>query len=153
MTTIAYRDGVMAGDSGLQNSNVLYRSAVKVARGHDGSLHGVTGSAPDACGYIRWVQNGMLGDPPKPEATNREEGRSAFIALIVSPGDTCVRLFTAYGVEDFYSAPFVAIGAGSEMAIGAMAAGASAEEAVAIVADNSTFAAHPIRTVSIGEKA
>lgn len=148
MTTIAYRDGVLAADSGNWHSNVLYRSALKVARGPDGSLHGVTGSAADAETYIRWVQSGMEGDAPKPDAINREEGRSAFIALVVPPSGDLVRVWTAYGWEDHHGVQFMAVGAGSEMAIGAMAAGATAEQAVAIVAEHSTYAALPVRTVS-----
>lgn len=150
MTTVAYRDGVMAGDSGNLFSNVMYRSAVKVARGPNGSLHGVTGNAGDAGQYIAWVLAGMNGDPPKPEPTNREEGRSAFIALVVPPTGNIVRLWTAYGWEDHHNVPFMAVGAGAEMAIGAMAAGATAEQAVAICAEHSTYASHPIRTVSLG---
>lgn len=150
MTTVAYRDGIMAGDSGNLYSNVMYRGAVKVARGPDGSLHGITGGAGDAGEYIRWVLAGMPGEAPKPEPTNREEGLSAFVALVVPPGGSVLRLWTAFGWEDHHGVPFFAIGAGSEMAIGAMAAGATAEEAVAIVAEHSTYAAHPIRTVSLG---
>jgi hypothetical protein len=147
MTTVAYRDGVMAADSGSWFSNVVYRSALKVARGPDGSLHGVTGNAGDAGQYIRWVLDGMPGDPPQPEAINREEGRSAFLALVVPPHGDVARVWTAYGWEDHHGVPFIAIGAGAEMAIGAMAAGASAERAVEIAAEYSTYAALPVRTV------
>lgn len=136
----------MAADSGNWFSNVLYRSALKIARGPDGSLHGVSGNAADAGQYLQWVLAGMEGDAPKPEATNREEGRSAFLALVVQPDDH-VRLWTAFGWEDHYDVPFIAIGAGSEMAIGAMAAGATAEQAVAIVAERSTYAALPVKTI------
>ena len=146
MTTIAYRDGIIAGDSGSENSNVMYRGAIKVVRGQDGSLHGVTGSAPDASVYIRWVLDGMEGDAPRPEATNRQDGLSAFIAIVVPPVGNMIRLWTAYGWEDHHDVPFMAIGAGSEMAIGAMAAGATAEQAVSIVAMHSNFAALPVRT-------
>lgn len=148
MTTIAYRDGIMAGDSGNWLNNVMYRGAIKVARGPDGSLHGVTGNAGDAEPYIRWVLDGMQGDAPKPEATDRNEGRSAFLALVVPPGGGPVRLWTAFGSEEHHDVPFIAIGAGAEMAVGAMAAGATAEEAIRIVAQHSNFAALPVRTVS-----
>jgi hypothetical protein len=146
MTTIAYRDGVMAGDSGNNFSNVIYRSALKVARGPDGSLHGITGGAGEAGEYLRWVIAGMVGDPPKPEATNPQEGRSSFVVLIALPSGL-VRLWTAYGMEDHHNIPFMAAGAGSEIAIGAMAAGASAERAVEIVAEYSSYAALPVVTV------
>lgn len=148
MTTIAYRDGAMAGDSGSLNSGVLYRTTIKVCKGMDGSLHGVTGCSAEAGAYIKWVENGMTGAPPPPEATNREDGRSSYLALVASPKGDNVRIFTAYGWEEFHDIPFIAIGAGAEMAIGAMAAGATAEQAVAIVAEHSTYAAHPVRTIS-----
>ena len=147
MTTIAYRDGLMAADSGNWLSNVTYRSALKIARGPDGSLHGVAGNAGEGCEYLRWVEAGMEGDPPKPEVTNREDGSGAFIALVVPPEGDVVRLWTAFGFEDHHDVPFIAIGAGSELAIGAMAAGASAEQAVEIVAQHSGYAALPVRVV------
>lgn len=147
MTTIAYRDGVMAGDSGCWLSNVKYSSAIKVAKGHDGSLHGVAGTAGDALGYLKWVTDGMCGEPPKPDSVNREEGRGAFVALVIPPKNGLARLWTAYGWEDHHDVSFIAIGAGAEMAIGAMAAGASAERAVEIVAGYSNFAALPVRCI------
>lgn len=139
----------MAADSGSWQSNVAYRSAIKLAKGPDGSLHGVTGCAADAEEYLRWVRAGMTGDPTKPEPTNREEGRSAFLALVVPP-EGPIRLFSAFGWEDFHGIPFIAIGAGAEMAIGAMAAGATAETSVRIVAEHSSFALLPVRTITRG---
>lgn len=147
MTTIAYKAGVMAADSGSWFSNVVYRGAIKIARGHDGSLHGISGNAADAEEYLRWVNAGMVGDPPKPAPTNREEGRSAFLALVAPSTGDVVRVWSAYGWEDHHAVPFIAIGAGAEMAIGAMAAGASAERAVEIAAEHSGYAALPVRTI------
>lgn len=147
MTTVAYKDGVMAADSGSWFSNVVYRGAIKIAKGHDGSLHGVCGNAPDAEGYLKWVNDGMVGDPPKPEATNREDGRSAFLALVVPSSGDVLRVWSAYGWENHNGVPCFAIGSGSEMAIGAMAAGADAEHAVGIVAEHSDYAALPVRTI------
>lgn len=152
MTTIAYRDGVMAADSGVWNSNIGYRTAIKIAVGPDGSLHGVTGSAGDALSYLRWVESGMDGSIPKPEVTNREEGRSAFNALVVPPTGDIIRIWTAFGWEDHHAAAFFALGAGSEIAVGAMAAGASAERAIEIVAEHSAYALLPVRTIRRGRK-
>ena len=145
MTTIAYKSGVMAADSGTWLSNVAYRTGNKLAVGPDGSLHGVTGNAADGCTYLRWVTDGMKGDAPKPTETDPKEGRSSFMALVVLPDR--VRLWTAHGFEEHERPAHFAIGAGSEMAIGAMAAGATAEEAIAIVADNSEYARLPVRTI------
>lgn len=148
MTTIAYKSGVMAADSGNWLGNVAYRTGNKLAVGPDGSLHGVTGNAAEGCTYLRWVTYGMKGAAPKPEETDRKEGRSSFMALVVLP-DQRVRLWTAHGFEEHECPVYFAIGAGSEMAVGAMAAGASAEEAVAIVADNCEYARLPVRKVAL----
>lgn len=138
----------MAGDSGNNFSNVIYRSALKVARGPDGSVHGITGNAAEGGEYLRWVVSGMAGEPPKPQATNPDEGRSSFIALVVLPSGY-VRVWSAYGWEDHRDMPFIAVGAGAEIAVGAMAAGASAERAVEIVAEYSSYATLPVKTVSL----
>lgn len=147
MTTIAYKDGVMAADSGSWFSNVVYRGAIKIAKGPDGSLHGVCGNAAEAGNYLKWVNDGMVGDPPKPEPTNREEGHSAFLALVAPPSGDVLLVLSAFGWENHNCVPYLAIGSGSEMAIGAMAAGADAAQAVAIVAEHSDYAALPVRTI------
>lgn len=148
MTTIAYRAGIMAADSGAWLSNVAYRTANKLAVGPDGSLHGVTGGQGECETYLQWVRGGMAGEAPKPEpAGDAGDNRSSFLALVISPaGDLSV--WTAHGHELHGRPEFFALGAGSEMAIGALAAGATAEEAVAIVAEHSEYARTPVRTIS-----
>lgn len=148
MTTLAYRNGVLAADSGSWISNVAYRTANKLAMGPDGSLHGVTGGQGECDTYTAWVRAGMEGDAPRPEPVGDPgDNRSSFHALVVSPTGE-VSIWTAHGFERHGQVDYFALGAGSEMAIGAMAAGASAERAIAIVADNSDYARLPVRTIS-----
>ena len=127
MTTIAYRDGVMAADTGVWMGGACLTGAVKIAKGADGCLHGVAGHAGACCDYLEWVKNGERGDAPQPERANEE---STFIALCVNVQAGTIRLLTAYGVEHLDGVPYVSIGSGAAAALGAMFAGADAEQAI-----------------------
>lgn len=128
MTTIAYRDGVMAADSGARNSGACIPWAQKLARGHDGTLYGVSGSAAESTMFLEWVRDGVHTGKEQPKPRPTGECQSSFIVL-VAPVIGPLRLITAYGDESYY-APYFAIGAGAATALGALYAGASAEGAI-----------------------
>lgn len=150
MTTLAYRDGVLAADSGAWIWNVAHRSAVKLAKDNLGRLHGVVGNAGEATNYLGWVRGGMEGEPPKPEATDPKDSLSSFLAMIVETDGT-IYLHTAYGQEEHLNVPYFALGSGAEFAMGAMFAGATAEQAVEAAAEHSNYAMKPIHSVRHGE--
>ncbi|MFD1944729.1 hypothetical protein [Paradevosia shaoguanensis] len=148
MTTIAYRDGIMAADSGSWMGDACHGWADKLAQGPDGTLYGAAGHAPEAMAFLEWVRAGA--DPatmPKPEAVG-DDGNS-FIVLAVSPGGP-VRLIAAKGVEA-YDAPYFAIGGGSATAFGALWAGASAVEAIEATKEHGSSAFGRVRAISHGD--
>lgn len=144
MTTIAYRDGVMAADSGSWQGDACHGWAVKLARGNDGALYGVAGNAPEAMAFLAWVNSGYRGEQPKAEAL--PDGGNAFIVMAVSP-DGPVRLIAARG-EETYHVPYFAIGAGSATAFGALHAGASAASAIEATKEHGQGAFGAVRTIS-----
>lgn len=131
MTTIVYRDGVMAADRRAYSGDKKGIGAkTKIHRLDDGTLWGVSSSNVGADALIRrWVEGGC-GD-----ASPDQLKPDSFELLLVRPnGD----VFYANGNLDLtgpLKADFFAIGSGDHFAMGAMAMGASAAKAVQIASD------------------
>jgi hypothetical protein len=125
MTTIA-TDGVsMAGDGRRNHRGTITNdSAVKVARLPDGSLFGRSGSVAFGDKVQAWLEGGCKDPPPE----YKTDG--GFGAMLLRPDGTL--FIIGEDVEpSAVQIPF-AVGSGMDIAIGAMAAGKTAEEAVRI---------------------
>jgi hypothetical protein len=126
MTVIVYRDGVMAADSQVVNNEGLITGAVvKLVRRADGWIAGLAGHAGDVEGFRQWF---LAGEPDGWQAADKDHG---FAALMISP-EGMVRMFDEKGRGYTVEAPFYARGAGAEIAFGALAMGARADQAVEI---------------------
>lgn len=147
MTTIAYRNGIMAADSGNWYGSAVHPWTRKVARGPDGTLYGASGNAAECASFMAWVDGGCLGDRPKAKEVGADdEARSSFSVLVASP-DGCLSLVTARGAELYPGAPYMAIGAGAETAFGALYMGATAEQAVEATIMHGNGAVGPVQSV------
>lgn len=138
MTTIAYKAGVLAADS-LTTVNGMRDSFAQKIWQVGPLLIGGAGSSALCIQFYEWVKEGMEGQCPI-----RCDGANGFI---VTPDDTIVTWgengpWTSRGVE------FCAFGSGERFALGAMAAGASAEEAVAAAIRFDVYSGGPIRTLA-----
>lgn len=140
MTTIAYRDGVMASDSQLTRGH-SHRdgSSQKVFRLGSGLLVGIAGRWPEAQRFVDWLRQGAEGWP---SPMGGEQGAEA---IVIMPDDL-VLMVTGHGMERF-RAPYVTLGTGSDYASGAMAHGASAEEAVRAALAHESFSSGPLQVV------
>lgn len=138
MTTIAYRDGVLAADSQMNVGAIRHGVSEKIGR-KGRLLYGGAGDVAWCWEFRSWVQQGAEGEPPAcaPDAT------SSFVIL---PDDRIV-VFHANGVQLCSGLPFFADGSGWELALGAMSAGASAEQAVRIATRWDTRSGGDIRVV------
>ena len=126
MTTIACDGKSMAADGQAQAGGAICcRSMVKVFALSDGSLYGACGDSGDGERHMKWVDEGCEGAPPEKLDTD-------FGFLCLRPTG---RLFEggSSALLTEIEAPF-AVGSGGEIALGAMDAGATAEQAVAIAA-------------------
>ena len=125
MTVIAYRDGVMAADRMVWQGDLrIANGATKINRLPDGSLVGCCGSRPVIAEVMAWLNGG--------EKPARELKDGDFGALIVRPCGRVERLEDEMLIYPACPADFYTMGSHGELLFGAMAAGASAPEAVRI---------------------
>lgn len=137
MTTICYRDGVMAADSRAYCGDKMpVGSKVKISRLKNGTLIGVSSTEVGAGEMVRkWVEDGMSEDEDLPEA---------FTLLMAKPDGS---VFLAEGstmLSGPLRADFFAIGSGEQFAYGAMMMGADAIEAAEVGAKADVWSDFPI---------
>lgn len=132
MTTIAYRDGVIAADTSMSCDGMVLSGRVKIARADDGRLIGAAGSSAYSDAFREWALKEQ-GNPPKTGADS--------IGFIIAT-DGSVRVWDSDEGDGFFRVhpPYFAAGSGAPVAFGAMHVGADAEAAVraAIAHDKST---------------
>lgn len=122
MTTIAYRDGVLAADTMYCRGDSSIVGVVKIAIGADGRKGGACGSATFLSAWLAWIN----GEASRPEAA--KDADSCDAGLIIWPGGR-IEIFEPGGSFSVTSEYF-AMGSGRPEALGAMHAGADPEAAV-----------------------
>lgn len=124
MTTIAYRDGILASDSMMSGGNPAFKFAMlpKIVRAHDGTIAGAAGQSAAYGEFLSWAKHGALGCPPSGDSGE---------ALVIRPdGSVHYWAGAACLTELSNETPYFAIGTGEKFALGAMFAGANAIGAV-----------------------
>lgn len=118
MTTIAYKDGVLAADTRVTQGDTIHPDASKIVSSYPGAVA--------FCGHVKVIQ------------MYRSQARKDFQKL---PDEGWEAITTGGFLIDADGAhlrikdgDFWAIGSGAHLALGAMAAGATPEEAVRIAA-------------------
>lgn len=123
MTTIAYRDGVLAGDT-LTTANGNRDGYMQKVRRVGRVLIGFCGPISKGLKFEQWVKDGMTGDSPY------HGGDSGNGIVVSTAGIVCWSGAGPWPV----TTEFYALGSGTELAMGAMELGATAEQAVAVAA-------------------
>jgi ATP-dependent HslUV protease subunit HslV len=127
MTTIAYRDGMLAADTLITCGDSRDGFAAKIVK-VDGMLCGASGSAIHGQAFVAWLKKGREGDCPLLGLGEKDRTNG----IMVSP-DGKLRMWSDTGFWDFEPhGGYYAIGSGCEYATGAMAMGATAEQAVRV---------------------
>lgn len=142
MTAIAFREGVMAADTVGWYGDVAFWRKNKINRLPDGSLFAAMGDSAYIDAYLEWSANG--GD--KPGSPEKDED---FYAIVVDPGGRVFFVGKDYVRRGAGDAPFYAIGAHNEFLTGAMAAGASAADAVGLCIEYCAHAAGEVQVERI----
>jgi ATP-dependent HslUV protease subunit HslV len=121
MTTIAFKDGILVADTQVTEGNWACGTAVKIHQ-VGRMLVGFSGCISAGQRFLTWVKEGLVGDSP---ADTESE------AFVIEP---CGRLTVWNGKHPIsmthVNGEYYATGSGKQFAIGAMSAGATAEEAV-----------------------
>ena len=136
MSTIAYRDGQMAADTGMTGSNGSHLLHThKIVKRADGALIGAVGDAAYAAAFLKWAVD-EVGPPPDAKRLDGSTDRGVIVRAIDAPWE----IYEARGMFSCFG-PYFALGSGAPEATGAMHAGASAVDAVraALAHDEGTF--------------
>lgn len=124
MTTIAYRDDVLCADTQVTWGSTVDGYTQKVfAKGP--LLYALTGNGAVAHLFRDWIESGAKYNPP--QLGDGDNSASGFIF----PGDDLILHFHSGHVCSL-RLPFYAAGSGADLALGAMAMGATAYEAIMV---------------------
>jgi ATP-dependent HslUV protease subunit HslV len=126
VTTIAYKDGVVAADTQITTGGGWRASSVQKIHRAGPYIFGGCGDLGDLEMFRSWVKKGLPGAAPIFTDDDSE-------CFIIMPDRSIVCLLSKGKVMREY-ADYYAWGSGCRFAIGAMACGASAEDAVRIAA-------------------
>jgi ATP-dependent protease HslVU (ClpYQ) peptidase subunit len=142
MTTIAYKDGVMAADSrctvGSEGGGDRVFRCEKLFHRH-GALIGTAGESGSGLIFVDWYGSG--DDAP----SELIDGGAEFDCIVVDVKGA-IWLFDRWCKGERVLEPFWAVGSGAKAALGAMHAGASAKRAVEIACKIDPWSAPPIIT-------
>jgi ATP-dependent protease HslVU (ClpYQ) peptidase subunit len=145
MTTIAWKDGRVAADSLVTAGDVRRGFVEKLTLLQDGLVFGHSGATGFDIEVIDWLN---AGAKPKDRPAIPEDAR--FTGIICWKED-----FVLYGRDlrpQNIQAPFYSIGSGNEFAMGAMAFGASAKEAVEVAARFDVYTGGEITEISLAAR-
>jgi hypothetical protein len=142
MTTIAYRAGILAGDRQVNFDTINDCQITKVVRTPGGVLVGASGSTSMCRAIRQWFMGGEAGE--RPAFKVNDESASA---LVIRP-DGSIEYHDVIGWHEI-GAEFYAIGSGYTIALGAMAMGANAEDAVKVASRFCTKTGDKVDTVAL----
>lgn len=123
MTTICFKDGVLASDSALYDNGLIIGYVEKAWKLPDGTVIAGAGRAQDTAAFRRWVENG------RPEAARPALDDSFEGVLISAAGRLTCYESSLVGYPWRPVEGCFALGSGRRIALGAMLAGASPQDA------------------------
>lgn len=156
MTTIAFRDGVLAADSretsGCEDSGQLAATCVKMFRVGP-FVVALQGDTTPGIAWLNWF-TGMYGifklkhvpalDQVQPDLVAQFLEREADFTAVVLHPDGALFIYDEWGIPQRITAPYYAVGSGAKVAYGAMHNGATAEDAVAAACVHDPYTSGPI---------
>lgn len=147
VSVIAWDGTTLAADR-QATQHGLKRQCEKIWRcKRTGELFGAVGQPDTTAAVVAWYEAGA--DPEKFPACSRNEASSSFLYVVGRDG-ICIK----YETEPFaipILEPFWAAGSGRDYALGAMARGASARDAVGIACQFDASCGMGITTLELGE--
>lgn len=126
MTTIAFKNGSLAVDRQASDGGLRYTTRQKSFKTRGGTVYAIAGSLACGLSAVEWIKGAREDSCPLDDDT-------IVIEFCTITGRLLVWEAPGYPVEHVDA--IGAWGSGNELAIGAMAAGATPEEAVEIAAE------------------
>lgn len=148
MTTIVYRDGVLAADTrGYSGNHTPVGNKTKIFNLEDGSILGLSSPRPGLSEAFRdWLENGSdMNAIPKFDQFQISALR------ITSDGDIFYYDDSVYPSGPL-RADYFAIGSGDHYAFGALYAGATAIEAVEAAGQFDSFTNQDVESIKLNEE-
>lgn len=145
MTTVAFKNGVLAADTLMTAGNERMGHLTKVFK-IGGALVSGCGSLSACQAFFQWVRSGMPDDQDPTSFFKDEEDDTRGVGIMITK-DTILEI-TGWGLIN-YPVQTAAWGSGSAFAKGAMAWGASAEESVLSAMEWDTSSGGKVQTVSL----
>lgn len=134
MTTVAFRDGVMAADSACHDGSTFTHRLQKIHRMPNGALAAFAGDVEQAMALFDWLKGGQRGRKPKSRDVS---------VLYVTPQRKILH-YNGGRKAHVIAEPFYCIGSGADIAFGAMFAGADAKTAVRAAIKRDAFSRGPV---------
>lgn len=138
MTTIAYAKGIMAADTQMTFGDATKARVSKINRLSDGSLFAYAGSQFQGVRLKEWARGGF-----DPEKRPKFGPKTDIEALLIKPDGT-IWYYDGSTIPEKLEDKFYAIGSGGAFALGALASGKSAVQAVRIAARYDSTTSEPI---------
>lgn len=148
MTTIVYRDGLMAADTRAYSGNPTpIGNKQKIHRLPDGSIVGVSTVEPGMSeAFVAWLAAG--GNPEEIEHLSDKLKLQAI--LVKSNGSVFYYCDNIMPSGPLFG-PFFAIGSGDQYALGALSCGATADAAVMVAAQHDSYTGGEIMKLLLHE--
>ena len=158
MTTISYKDGIMASDGRMSLGDMIIKDNTEKVFWVNNHLVGVCGRARAINTFVTWLQkmtdyhivNQEVGELVDlvPPALEDDEGYSA---LVVTPARQVLMYEGNTPIDMGLDVP-MSVGSGSCFALAAMKAGSSAEEAVKVACELDVYSGGEITVVQLEEE-
>jgi 20S proteasome alpha/beta subunit len=157
VTTVAYKDGILACDSCWTSNSMVDTLSKKITRLKYGVLLGHSGDN-DGRAFVKLL-NAVKKFEDLPTFAELDAIKIDFLGLLIFPDKRIAKISTSgfrdrdddIGVWEIEGS-FTAVGTGAEFAIGAMEAGATARQAVLIACKRDINSRPPVWTLSLPKK-
>lgn len=145
MTTIAYRDGIMAADSMNSDEGYLGKLDCQKLWIVDKSLIGVSKGSYAGLVFIEWYKGNLPDDCMDCKLTEEDD----FEAIVVEPSRKILTYNRYLIPEEHGKKKFFAIGCGSKCAMVAMECGATAQKAVQVTCKYDLYTGGRVHTINM----
>lgn len=153
MTTVAFDGTTMAADSAVSGGGYYDFDMIKVKKHPSGYLLGGCGDIDMLQWFLDMFTPEIIHNRAKGHRlTLPTQGGSDFAAMVVSPSGKAYVISDKLLVTPIKTFGYMAVGSGSAVALGALAMGASASEAVKIAARHDQGTGGRIKSISLTTK-